>query len=323
MAIVIELIRLARGTRLAAEVERFSLRVFGKEVARYTIKDAERAGIRELAEAGDRAALQHLQDLMKAIAAGSLEESLKAYDRLAVRFPSILSGVERTTFADLVTEVLKSGDRSFESLRGLLVEKLFRDLPEAVELVKSMDKIRLVANRGLKGWGPARIVIGVRDRLGRELGDLMVVSEHTDGRVWVMALVESKSLSNTRDLVEHGERAVGQHLWDYTRANATGLMIEGVYYKPSQVVLKPVPPARWTGAGAVVGLKSAAERTQELAGGLFTQFIGYAPREMTKGEIRTVAAQGIQLEVWTWPFDIPEFNRFQEELTKLTKAAVK
>jgi hypothetical protein len=187
-------------------------------------------------------------------------------------------------------------------------------LPELDQLMVAMRKVRQATNQRLgERWGPPRFASNVLDGNARQLGDLLIVSVHPDGRVWVLAVLESKSVSNIEDLARLGNRPVGQHLWDYLRGRSTGLTIDGRYFKPAQVQLAPVPVTQWSGP-AVVGTKPEATRLAEMTGA-YTQFIGFVPRELTNGQVRNIAAQGIQVEIWRWPFDLADWDRLQRALT--------
>lgn len=306
MSKVVALIRLGHGTKFARKVKWLSLQVFGKEVARYEIRAAPRA----LAAAG----MRDLERLVKVITGAVVSEALKLYDRFLSRFPTILTGVERATFADIVAQAMGRGEMSPQSLRGLIVERLARSMPELEDMVKALDRVRLRASEKLaKKWGKVQLVGGVADGQGKQLGDLLVVSVHPDGRVWVLAVFESKSISNVDDLTRLKDLPVGQHLWDYVRAKGHGLIIDGRHFAAEKVVLEPVPFRARTGTTAVVGQKNAADRLAEM-NGYYTQFIGFAPKEMSNSQALRIAAQGIQLELWRWPFDLNEYDKFQKAL---------
>ncbi|GIF97709.1 hypothetical protein [Catellatospora citrea] len=315
MSKVVSLIRLGHGTKFAKKVKWLSLQIFGKEVARYEIRAAPRA----LAAAG----MRDLERLVKVITGAVVSEALKLYDRFLSRFPTILTGVERATFADIVAQAMGRGEMSPQSLRGLIVERLARSLPELEDMVKALDRVRLRASEKLaKKWGKVQLVGGVADGQGKQLGDLLVVSVHPDGRVWVLAVFESKSISNIDDLTRLKDLPVGQHLWDYVRAKGHGLIIDGRRFAPEKVVLEPVPFRARAGTTAVVGAKSTADRLAEMSG-YYTQFIGFAPKEMSNNQALRIAAQGIQLELWRWPFDLNEYDKFQKALIDALDAKLK
>lgn len=245
---------------------------------------------------------------------------MKVHDTLAVSYPKILGGVDKGTFAEMVAQTLGRGKMSSEALRGLLVERICRALPETRDLLHAMDKVMLAANKGTakgKGWKNLRFAYSMVDGHGKQLGDLTIVCEHPDGRVWIMAIIESKSVSNTGDLAKLGDLPVGQHLWDFTRAKGSGVVIDGRMFKPSKVETRPVPTGSWGEKAGAVATKSTDQRVKEMAAGRFTQFIGFVPREMMPYEALRVAADGFQLELWKWPFDISDFDNFQKELVKV------
>lgn len=301
----VTLVRLLVGTELGRRVETWSLRVFGKEVAALAARQGRRIAATATAE---------LAAATRLVLAGILVEGARIYPRLLARHPKILAAIDQATFVELLQLALLRGNRSLESLRGLLVERLLRTLPEVANLERVLNRVVVAANKRGPGWSKVRMVSGVVDGHGKEVGDLLMVATHEDGRLWVLAVLESKSLSNTDDLARLKDLPVGQHLWDLARARTRGLVVEGRTFKPGKVVMEPVPIGRRTGADAVVGVKAAADRAAEMAGGHYTQFIGFTPREMTKGEIRRVSTQGIQIESWPWPFDLADLSRFQKDL---------
>lgn len=318
MSIAVELVLRASRTRYGRRVNEWSLRVFGKEIARLSRRDLSR----EAALLARRAALRDMKESVQLIQAFVVMEAQGMFDVLTRGFPNLFRHLDKGALADMVRMVMQRGEKSFESLRGILVEALARKLPATESLRSAMDLVRKQANTAFKEkWGPVRIVSSVRDRRGKELGDLLVLCEHPDGRVWIMAVIESKSFSNVADLATQGDKKVGQHLWDYVRAKTSGLHIEGRSYAPEKIMMEPVPHAAW-GGPAFVTEKSAAQRVKEMAGGYYTQFIGFAPQELSSGKMLNLAEQAIQLEYWPWPFDLNEFNQFQKELTRMVKRAV-
>ncbi|GAA2359676.1 hypothetical protein Cme02nite_36320 [Catellatospora methionotrophica] len=315
MSKVVALIRLGHGTKFAKKAKWLSLQIFGKEVARYEIRAAPKAIAAAALRDFERAALL--------IEGAVVAEALKLYERFLSRFPSILTGVEKADFADIVSLAMNRGEMSSQSLRGLIVERLARSMPDLDDLKKAMDKVRLRASEGMaKKWGKVQLVSAVVDGQGKQLGDLMLISVHPDGRVWVMAVFESKSISNIDDLTRLKDLPVGQHLWDYVRAKAHGLTIDGRHFAPDKMLLEPVPVGARTGGSAVVGTKDATQRLSEMKG-YFTQFIGFAPKEMSTNQAMRISKQGIQLELWRWPFDLNEYDKFQQALIDRLKAKLK
>jgi hypothetical protein len=236
---------------------------------------------------------------------------------MLVKYPRLLVGMDKATFAEMVALAVERGRMSPQSLRGLLVEKLCRTLPDTRELLGAMDAVQKAANKGLaKGarWGRPRFAYSIVDKAGKQLADLSIICEGPNGRVWIMAVIESKSASNVDDLVKLHGKNVGQHLWNYTRAKSGGVVIDGEFIKPSKLEFTPVPVGKWGERAGAVAKKDAAARVKEMSGGLYTQFIGFVPQELSPYRALQLAEDGIQVELWRWPFDLDEFDRFQKEL---------
>lgn len=304
MSISVELVKILAGTGLAKRLDTFVVRVFGKDVVRVTSRDVVKQATKAL-ERADLEAVRIFEALM-------LAEASQAIPKLRGLFPEIVKGVDEQAFAELVQIVAKRGKRSSEAIRGLVVERLFRAMPEFTGLLDSMDRIVVAANKRGKGWGPARIATGMVDGHIKEVGDLLIVSQHKDGRLWVLALVESKSFSNANHLGQLKDLPVGQHLWAWARAKSRGILVDGAFYKPSKLEFKPVPTSDKVVAG-VVGAKTVAKRVDDAGKGLYTQFIGFVPKEVSNVDVLRVAEQGIQIEVWGWQFDLNLLYRFQEK----------
>jgi len=318
--VVHELVLLATKTKYGRRVNKWSMRVFGEEVARFSQRDLSM----EAARIAQRAAQRDFAESVRLVEAFVIMEAKDIFESLAGKYPMLRTyHLDRGSMAEMIRKVMDRKGRSLESLRGLLVEALGRNIPETGELLDAMEFVRKRANKALKKkWSPARLVSGVRDGTERELGDLLVVSENADGRVWIMAIIESKSFSNVTDLSTHGDRKVGQHLWDWRRAKTRGVSFEGRHYKAQDVVIEPVPAAAWGGGAYVPKKKSAADRVREMSG-YYTEFIGFAPQEMSVEKLGNLADQGIQLEYWPWPFDKNEFDRFQKDLTAAVDKALR
>jgi len=309
--IVHELILIARRTRFGKRVNQWSLRVFGKEIAKFAGRDLTL----EAEKIAARALQRDLVESTKLIEAFVIMEAGGIFDSLARSYPALFRYLDRGSLAEMVRNVIKRGDKSFESLRGVLVEALARKIPSVDALHSALDTIRRSANKAFKEkWGPVRLVSGVRDGSGKELGDLMMICEDDKGRVWVMAIIESKSFSNVSELAVQENKKVGQHLWDWTRAKTRGISIEGKHYPANKVEIHPVPAAAW-GGRAYVPEKTAAQRVKEMTGH-YTEFIGFAPQEMSTDKLGMLAVNGVQLEYWPWPFSVSDFNAFQKDLIK-------
>lgn len=304
MSVSLELVKTIAGTGLSRRIDHFVVKVFGKKVVSVTSRDV----VKQVAKALERAD----QESVRLFEALMLAEASQAIPKLRALFPEIMKGVDEQAFAELVQIVSKRGRRSSEAVRGLIVERLLRAMPEFEGLLDSMDLIVAAANKRGKGWGPARLAHGVVDGHGKEVGDLLIVSQHKDGRLWVLAVVESKSFSNASHLGHLKDLDVGQHLWDWARAKSRGLFVDGTHYKRSKLEFTPVPTSDKVEAG-VVGAKTVAKRVDDASKGLYTQFIGFVPKKLGKADVLRVADQGIQIEVWEWQFDLDLLDKFQKK----------
>lgn len=302
------IVELARGTRFGEAVRRFAVRIGGRKLAEIVVKTAPLAA---------KDALHELTKNMKLITSAVISLVLEEQREFYRRFPNVLKGIQPGTFADMVGDAMGRGKRSFEALRGLIIEKMVRDLPQAAKLLEHMEEIVLAeAKRTGRKWSKPRWANGIRDLNGREWGDLVLVSTSGD-EVWIVAIIESKSFTNVKELAEQEGKQVGQHVWDWVRAKTIGLEVEGKTFARGKVHCEPVPPNKWmaTSKDAVVGAKDLATRKAQMQGGRYTQFIGFAPKELSDGQILAVSGQGVQIEMWgQWPFNLTEYKRFHTAL---------
>lgn len=288
MAVIWEIVGRLSRTRLGRTEREYLLVRFGKVIrSRWSL-------VREVIEKeSSRLAAKAL------LVAGELvKEARRLYPRFAVRYDFVARLTEQE-WAETVATVMAKGERvNLRGLRGVVVERLVPKMKEMEKLYADMVKLAKA-----RKWRPPALVTGVRTLDGKELADLMIIAEHEDGRVWLMAIVESKSISNTADLIAHGEQPVGQHLWDLFRARSEGVRIEKfehggltqTSYPPDKIVAAVAPP------------KPAGN---ELA----TRLIGIAPREFTSGELNRLAVQGVTIERWPWPVDDERLLKMLEEL---------
>jgi hypothetical protein len=167
------------------------------------------------------------------------------------------------------------------------------------QFAKLYDEMVKLASH-TKGWGQPEVVSGVRTPNCKELADWMIVSQHPDGRIWIMAIIESKSISNTKDLMEHQGANFGQHLWDIYRALGEGMDVERT--TADQVVTTPYRPPKVVG-----GVPPAAS-------GFNTRFIAVKPRDFTTGEVNSLGIQRIHIEEWPWPVDEHKTLKLIEDL---------
>lgn len=231
------------------------------------------------------------------LAAGALaKRAAELYPRFAKKYPFVAK-LTQQEWAEAVARLINRGEKEhLKAIRGVIVERFVPSMKEMTKLYDDMVKLAKA-----NGWGEPALVSGVRTPNGKELADWMIVAEHKDGRVWIMALIESKSISNTSDLVFHGEKPVGQHMWDIFRAKSDGIKIE----RFEKGALK----AKTYGQGkVVVGMPGSNVKET-------TRLIGVTPRDFTPGEIKKLVAKGLPLpERWAWPVDEQQLFKMLSEL---------
>jgi hypothetical protein len=205
------------------------------------------------------------------------------------------------SFAEVCATVLTRGRRSEFAIRGLLVERFIPDMAEMESLFLDLKKAVKLAE---KDWGAPTLLSGLRTKNGRQIADWVVCSVHKDGRIWVMALVESKSISNMEELIEKEGRGAGQFMWDYLRAKGEGLVIDVVdaqgnvaprVFDAAKVVLEPIV--------------SGATKMPKYP----TRLIGVIPAKFTARQRLNIASAGLKIEEWKWPVS-------QSEVLKLIAA---
>jgi hypothetical protein len=234
-----------------------------------------------------------------AAALGLIELAERAYPRYVAKFP-FLKGFTKITFAEAIQRAATAGGKNIASIRGEIVEFFIREAEQMRQLMGTLEKRAAAAG---KGWKKPQLVRGARTPDNLEIADWMVISEHENGDIWVMAIIESKSVSNTADLVA-GERPVGQHLWDYVRMRSEGLVLDWDVkpktYTPKQIKLNPRP--------AYGNVPPPSK--------LPTELIGVTPREFTTREFEKLHAQGVNVDRWPWPVDEDELAKLIRQLRR-------
>lgn len=229
-------------------------------------------------------------DLSKVLLlAGPLaEQALALRAKLRTRF-NWLDKFSEQAFAEVYATVLNRGHHVDVVVRGLVVERFIPDMLEMETLLKQMTKL---AKESGKKWGAPKLMSGLRTPNGRQIADWVVCSVNQDGRVWIMALVESKSISNMENLIGQEGRGVGQFLWDHLRAKGEGLIIDAVdaqgnvsvrSFAAADVLLEPV----MRGVG----------KTPRFP----TRFIGVIPEKFSKRAALNKNSAGLLIDEWTWP----------------------
>jgi hypothetical protein len=276
MALVWDIVRRGTRTRAGRAEREYLLTKLGKVIRRRWVRIRTVAARSVEKLAGDT--------LLVAGALARRAADLQA--KLGKKYAFVLA-LSPQEWAETVGTVINRGEsQALRDVRGKVVERLLPGMKVFSDLYDDMVKLA----KQHKGWKPPAIVSGVRTLDGREVADWMIVSEHPDGRVWIMAIIESKSISNTLDLVEQGEKPFGQHLWGLTRARTLGMTIEKV--EKGALTLTKYQPEKIVGE---VASKTAGSKA------LTTQFIGVAPRGFTTGELNKLAKQGIGITWWPWP----------------------
>jgi hypothetical protein len=284
MSFQITLVRWLSGTVLGREVKAYFIRIGKRRLALRFTRLAEH----DFTLAVRRGVLD--------VVAAMIKRARDLYPTFVAKY-SFLVGFEEDVWAETVAATIAEGDTELRSLRGKIVERFIPGMKEMRELYARLGKLA-----ESKGWKILEPISGARTPDGNEIADWMIVAEHKDGRIWVMALIESKSISNTRDLVSHKGRGVGQHLWDWIRLKTEGLVLtkeggEAVKYLPEKIEGAPVP----------LGAPPPSH-------GLTTDLIGVTPRDFTKGELKKLAGLGVDIKRWPWPVDQDEFAKMLQEL---------
>jgi hypothetical protein len=155
------------------------------------------------------------------------------------------------------------------SVKGKIAEELFLLTPD-FQTVRQGALAR-AASEGIPA-GDVRFVQDVRGvtpsaTSGQGTGELTdgAFVAVVQGRVRVLAVLESKSPSNLRELARRPEEYLGQMEWDYERMQEVPTMIGGTTYQPSQVDISRTrtdwvgiaPPGRSLSAAGVASIRSS------------------------------------------------------------------
>jgi hypothetical protein len=292
----VALVRAFRKTPLGRQFRLYLIKRNGKTIGRRVVAlEAKRA--RRVLSAADEAAIRTAREALTVIAD-------QLYGRLVKKY-AFLQRVDPAAWRSTVLILLARKRQEFKALRGLVVEQFVPDMPEMKAL---MGDCRKLAQKR-KGWGPPRQVTGARTRVdGREIGDLLVISEHEDGRVWIMAIVESKSLSNTADLITMpGEP--GQHLWDHVRFKTNGFTLPG----------PPGKAREWL--PEKIEINHVAKGKKPAPGAFETKLIAVTPNDFTTSQLNKLSASGDDIVRWPWPLNEAELDRFLREASAVLRKA--
>jgi hypothetical protein len=284
MAIAWEIVERLTRTRFGKTERQYLFKRFGKVIRRSW------RVVREVSEQ-EAAKLAAATILM----AGKLaERAAQLYPKFAKRYPFVAALTEQE-WAEAVARLINRGEKeNIKGIRGVIVERF---IPTMKQMTKLYDEMVVLAKKN--GFDVPALISGARTLDGKELADWMIISQHPDGRVWIMAIVESKSISNTVDLVFHGDKPVGQHLWDIWRAKSIGFKFEKVH--KGGITTTNVKPGR-----IVAGRPGSNEPTR---------LIAVAPRDFTPAEIKKLTVKGLPLpEHWDWPVDQHDLLKMLNEL---------
>ena len=194
----------------------------------------------------------------------------------------------------------KTDKQSVRTLKGYIAERLYRHLPQfnelRAELIRSLKgsvhwREEVVFERNVSALAPGK------KQAELPLTDGMLVAyaaDDKDPRVLILAVFESKSPSNVRDLVraprEKGQPPSwgGQFSLDFERLSELPVVINGVQYGPDQV---------------------AISRKQ-------TRWLAVVPREvpLTDFAVNDLKKQGFVVDVWNLPIRDTVLNRASEEV---------
>jgi hypothetical protein len=223
--------------------------------------------------------------------------------KLLNRFEWLVKFDERT-FAEIWLTVQNRGLHVDAVVRGLAIERF---IPSMAEMEVLFQDLRKLLKATEKDWGPPMLLSGLRTPNRNQIADWVVCSIHKDGRIWIMALVESKSISNMGELIEKDGRGAGQFMWDYLRAKGEGLVIDVVdaqgnitprTFAAKEVLLEPLI------AGATKSPKYP------------TRLIGVVPEKFSTRTLLKAQQKRLEFEWWLWPVSQGEMLKFIEAIEK-------
>ena len=228
---------------------------------------------------------------------------LRLRSSLLGRFPWLAKFSEQS-FAEICGTVLNRGKSVDVVIRGLSVERLIPDMKEMEILLGQMGKA--IKGKG-PGWGKPQLLSGLITPNGRQIADWVVASIHEDGRIWVMAIGESKSISNMEDLLDKNGRGAGQFLWVYLRAKGEGLVIDVVdgqgnvtkrAFDAKNVLLEPI--------------RQGASKAPAFP----TRMIAIVPEKFSQRALLNKASRDLAFEEWAWPVSQGDLLRLIEAIEK-------
>lgn len=230
-----------------------------------------------------------------------LAKSARAlHAKLLNRFDWLAKFDERA-FAEVYATVVTRGRHVDVVVRGLCVERFIPDMDEMTTLFRDLGKLIKAAD---KDWGAPVLLSGLHTLNRRQIADWAVCSIHKDGRIWVMALIESKSISNMEELIENEGRGTGQFMWNYLRAKGEGLVIDVVDAQGN------VMPRTFAAAKVLLEpITNGASKTPKYP----TRFIGVIPEKFSARSRLNAKSVGLFIHEWKWPVS-------QGEMLKLIQA---
>jgi hypothetical protein len=179
--------------------------------------------------------------------AAAASKAAKTIDRLAIDTIGDLTDAEKSALTQLDESAwdrvlaYATGNQNVHSVKGKIAEELFelapefetafqRALAQAAKENIPPESVRFV--RDIRGIAPTQKAAGTF----AELADGAIVSVVGD-RVRILAVFESKSPSNLRELARRPGEVLGQVGWDFERFTENAVSIDGTVFAPEKVLI--------------------------------------------------------------------------------------
>lgn len=290
MSIAWEFVARLTRTRLGRVEREYLLRSYGKVIRRQW----------KVVVAVAEGATARIPANVLLVADALIKRAADLYPAFAKKYDFVAKFTQQE-WTEAVARLITRGEKeNIRGIRGVIVERFIPTMKQMTALYDDMVKLAKA-----NGWGEPALISGVRTLNGKELADWMIIAERADGSVWIMAIVESKSISNTADLVVHGKKPVGQFLWDIWRAKKDGMRIESVV--KGGVNTRLIDPKK-----IVAGVPPPGQHLPDT-----TRLIGVTPRDFTTGELNKLAGMRVRPERWPWPVDEHKLLNMLEEMIEV------